>query len=92
MDKSEQTLRRLIREEIKTQLKQEYENHALGAADYALRIRAELNQLNTTKMIELVNMIREFDSDKAGWAESILEELRDVEEELYSLGNELSMR
>lgn len=91
MKLSEQQLRKVIREEIQRQLN-EYENPALEAADISAQTRGKLMREINPMLNQLINKIKEFNPDKAGWAESIREDLRDVEDELYDLGNELSMR
>lgn len=91
MKLSEQKLRNVIREEIQRQIN-EYDNPVMEAADISAQTRGKLVREINPMLNNLINKIKEFDSDKAGWAESIREDLRDVEDELYDLGNELSMR
>lgn len=82
---NENQLRQIIREEIKRELKE-----ARDPADMAIEIRRVLQNDVTSKMNKMIKSLD--DRDMSGWAEDIREDVQDVMDELYDLGNKISTK
>lgn len=87
MKYSEQEVRKVVREELKRTL-----HEAQDAADMAVEVRRVLQQDVNTRMNKIIKSLKQSDPDMADWAEGIQEDVRDVMDELYDLGNEISMQ
>jgi len=89
-------LKHIIRSEIKKQLStngQINESAGTDAAEHVLQVRKALNDLDRSGLFrDLIKKTKKVDPEMADWAESIHEEFYDMMDELYGLGNELSMR
>ena len=81
----ESKLRKVIREEIKKEL-----NEARNPADMAIEVRRVLQNEVTSRMNKMIKSLD--DRDMAGWAEDIREDVQDVMDELYDLGNKISIK
>ena len=93
MNASEKRLKSIIRGEIRKHLsEQENDYHPpYDASEKTIKIRMLIIKKLLPEMNELIKKISKVDSDKADWAEGIREDINDVSEELFDLGNELSM-
>jgi glutamyl-tRNA reductase len=87
MKYSEQEVRKVVREELKRTL-----HEAQDAADMTIEVRRVLQQDVNTRMNKIIKSLKQSDPDMADWAEGIQEDVQDVMEELYDLGNEISIR
>jgi len=61
-------------------------------ADLTIEVRRVLQNDVNPMMNKIIKSLRRSDPDMADWAEGVQEDMRDVMDELYDLGNEISMR
>lgn len=86
MKLTEDNLRRIIREELSRL------DEAQDPADLTIEVRRVLQNDVNPMMNKIIKSLRRSDPDMADWAEGVQEDMRDVMDELYDLGNEISMR
>lgn len=87
MKLTEDKLRRIVRQEIKSELRE-----SRNPADMAIEIRRVLQNEVTSRMNKMIKSLESSDPDMAGWAEDIREDVQDVMDELYDIGNKISTR
>lgn len=89
MKLNESQFRQLIRQEIKKELRED------ARGDKGVYDTIKARNMIYNDLIPLLNDIIEkanrVDPDKGDWAEGIREDANDLGEELFDLGNELSM-
>lgn len=86
MKLTEDKLRNIIREELQRL------DEARDPSEMTIEIRRVLQDEVNPRMNKIIQSLKNSDRDMADWAEGIQEDVRDVMDELYDLGNEISMR
>ena len=87
MKLTESRLKEFIRQEIKSQINQNAE-----AAEKTIQARKHLlNRVNPI-LNELIKHLEMTDPDMADWAKGVQNDMQELAEELFDLGNELSQR
>lgn len=87
MKLTESKLKEFIRQEIKSQM-----NESAEAAEKTIQARKHLlNRVNPI-LNELISHLEMTDPDMADWAKGIQNDMQELAEELFDLGNELSQR
>jgi broad-specificity NMP kinase len=85
MQLTESELRQVVREEL------EKLSESRDPADMTIETRRVLQNDVNSRMNKIIKSLERRDRGMADWAKDIQEDLQDVMEELYDLGNELSV-